>query len=277
MTLEFSMSGSPDVIAFVFGRHEVRAVLVDGEPHVVAADVCRALGIANGRDAVAALDDDEKGVATTDTLGGPQRLTTVNEPGLYSLIFRSRKAEAKEFKRWVTHEVLPALRKTGTYSIPQQAAPAELSPRQLAELVIKEADRADAAEQRITELEPAADAWTSLYDAQGDYGVADAAKVLSRDPAVKVGRDRLFTILRDLGWCYRDRSDGRHRIYQTAIETGRLTERPSSHYHPRTGELIWDPPQVRVTVKGLEALHRHLKGAAPLAIEAAAAGSEVGR
>ena len=79
----------------------------DGEPWFVAADVCKALEIANSRDALTRIDDDEKGVASTDTLGGKQEVAIVNKPGLYSLVLGSRKPEAKVFKRWVTSEILP--------------------------------------------------------------------------------------------------------------------------------------------------------------------------
>ena len=105
---------------------EVRTTVRDGEPWFVAADVCKALSISNHRDALGRLDEDEKGVALTDTLGGKQNLTIVNEPGLYTLVLGSRKPSAKAFKRWVTHEVLPALRKTGRYSIEDESDP--LSP-----------------------------------------------------------------------------------------------------------------------------------------------------
>lgn len=94
----------------------VRTVTINGEPWFVASDVCKALGIANNRDAVARLDEDEKGVALTDTLGGVQNLTTVNEPGLYALVLSSRKPEAKAFKRWITHEVIPDIRQYGMYA-----------------------------------------------------------------------------------------------------------------------------------------------------------------
>ena len=103
----------------------VRVVQVDGEPWFVAADVCRALEISNSRDAVARLDDDEKGVGSTDTLGGKQGMQIINEPGLYTLVLGSRKPEAKAFKRWVTHEVLPTIRKTGSYKTPKQSSDRE--------------------------------------------------------------------------------------------------------------------------------------------------------
>jgi prophage antirepressor-like protein len=110
------LTTGPNVQVFAFNDTAVRALTIDGEPWWIARDVCAVLGISNVADALAALDDDEKGVATTDTPGGPQQMTTINEPGLYALTFRSRKRQAKDFKRWVTHTVLPALRKTGTYT-----------------------------------------------------------------------------------------------------------------------------------------------------------------
>ena len=94
---------------------EVRVAEIDGEPWFIAADVCRALDVKNGRDAVSRLDDDEKGVALTDTLGGKQEMAAVSEAGLYALVLSSRKPEAKAFKRWVTHEVLPSIRQHGAY------------------------------------------------------------------------------------------------------------------------------------------------------------------
>lgn len=102
----------------IFEREEfgtVRVVDVNGEPWFVAKDVCECLDIGNSRDAVAALDEDEKGVDSIDTPGGAQEMSIISEAGLYSLILRSRKPEAKAFKRWITHEVLPAIRKTGGY------------------------------------------------------------------------------------------------------------------------------------------------------------------
>lgn len=103
-----------------FGK--IRTLNLDGEPWFVAADVCKALLIVNSRDALTRIDDDEKGVVSTDTLGGRQEVTIVNEPGLYALILSSRKPEAKAFKRWITHEVIPAIRKHGAYISPNAEA-----------------------------------------------------------------------------------------------------------------------------------------------------------
>lgn len=96
---------------------EIRVIMKENEPWFVANDACRILAIANPRDALNRLDNDERDVVLTDTLGGKQELNVVNEPGLYTLVLGSRKPEAKNFKRWLTHEVIPSIRKTGTYSI----------------------------------------------------------------------------------------------------------------------------------------------------------------
>ncbi|MBQ9887750.1 MAG: Bro-N domain-containing protein [Bacteroidales bacterium] len=108
----------PQAFTFNASNQQVRTVTIDGEPYFVAADVCSCLSISNNRQAVASLDDDEKRVSVVMTpLGGPQSMTVINESGLYDLIFQSRKPEAKAFRKWVTSEVLPSLRKTGEYRL----------------------------------------------------------------------------------------------------------------------------------------------------------------
>ncbi|AAY93012.1 phage protein, BRO family [Pseudomonas protegens Pf-5] len=114
---------STNVISFNFGKQQVRTLLIDDQPWFVAADVCVSLAIGNVSLAVNGradretdgLDEDEKGIATVNTPSGAQEMLVVNESGLYALIFKSRKAEAKRFKKWVTAEVLPAIRKHGRY------------------------------------------------------------------------------------------------------------------------------------------------------------------
>lgn len=103
------------VFTFNENNKPVRVELVDGEPWFVAKDVCDALTIGNSRDAIGRLDDDEKGVSVVATPSGEQQMNIVNESGLYNLIFQSRKPEAKKFRKWVTSEVLPQIRKTGRY------------------------------------------------------------------------------------------------------------------------------------------------------------------
>ena len=96
----------------------IRMQMVDGEPWFAAKDVCELLGLDNSRQAVSRLDDDEKGVISSDTPGGKQELTFVSESGMYALIFQSRKPQARAFRKWVTGEVLPSLRKYGYYVAP---------------------------------------------------------------------------------------------------------------------------------------------------------------
>jgi prophage antirepressor-like protein len=101
-----------------FNGMPVRIELINDEPWFVAMDLCAVLGIANSRDAFQRLDDDEKDiVGVTDTIGRQSPTQVVNESGMYNLVFRSMKPQAQQFKRWVTHEVLPALRKTGQYEM----------------------------------------------------------------------------------------------------------------------------------------------------------------
>ena len=101
---------------FSYNDQEVRTVIIDGTLCWVASDVCKALSIVNVSDALQSLDEDEKLLSVLPIAGQRRKVLCVNEPGLYHLIFTSRKSEAKAFKRWVTHEVLPSIRKTGSYS-----------------------------------------------------------------------------------------------------------------------------------------------------------------
>lgn len=188
-----------DVQLFQFPTtgQQIRTVVRGGEPWFVAPDVCVVLELTNPRSSLALLDADERGVHTVDTLGGPQSVNLVNEPGLYSLILRSRKSEAKAFKRWVTHDVLPALRRTGRYEV------AEVSRKELARMVIEAEEarelaqeRADEAEHRLAIAGPKADAYTAFMDADGTYSVEQVAKMLYAETGL--GRNRLFKRLREL-------------------------------------------------------------------------------
>lgn len=106
---------------FTFEQHSIRTIVIKDEPWFIAKDVCDAVNIVNYRDSIERLDEDEKGVALTDTLGGQQQMNIVSESGMYTLILRCRDAVKKgsiphRFRKWVTAEVLPAIRKTGSYS-----------------------------------------------------------------------------------------------------------------------------------------------------------------
>jgi DNA-damage-inducible protein D len=142
-----------------------------------------------------------------------------------------------------------------------------MSELEMAQRYVAALEREQVLKAELETAAPKARSWDVLASGAGDYSVADAAKVLSRDPAIKLGQGRLFTLLGQYGWAYRQRGDDRWRPYQSAVETGRLSELPASHYHPRTAELVIDPPQVRVTPKGLHELHRRLGGTQPLTIQ----------
>lgn len=122
------MNTKPSIFNFE-SDSAIRAIMIDGNPWFFASDVCRAIGIANHRDAVRKLDDDEKGVGSTDTLGGEQESVIISESGLYTLILRCRDAVTPgtipyRFRKWVTSEVLPQIRKTGRY-VREELSPAD--------------------------------------------------------------------------------------------------------------------------------------------------------
>lgn len=169
---------------------EVRTVVIDDEPWFVAADVCRALDIGNSRQAVTRLDDDEKNTVTlNDGIPGNPEKTVVNEPGLYSLVLGSRKPEAKAFKRWITHEVIPAIRKTGGYSVKQ--AEQDKTKEMRAEAMLKNADSRRA--KLLLEIAAA-----SHIDGYKEMIMTKTANMLAGEPFLpmpKSGRER-----HDLGW-----------------------------------------------------------------------------
>lgn len=113
------MAAQSSVVSFNFVARSVRIVMIDDCPWFVAADVCAVLEYRMASDMTRFLDDDEKGTHIMRTPGGDQEATIINESGLYAAILKSRKPEAKKFKKWVTSEVLPALRRTGRYEMPQ--------------------------------------------------------------------------------------------------------------------------------------------------------------
>ena len=115
------MSNQTQLSTFKFESNSIRTLVINNEPWFVAKDLCNAINISNYRDAIERLDEDEKGVALTDTLGGKQEMNIVSESGMYTLILRCRDAVKKgsiphRFRKWVTSEVLPQIRKTGSYS-----------------------------------------------------------------------------------------------------------------------------------------------------------------
>jgi anti-repressor protein len=186
----------------------------------------------------------------------------IYEDGMWELIFRSTLSGAKTIKKRVK-AILREIRETGSYSAAERRKP----PANYVEALRELADAEEEKEQlraENAELKPSAHSWNVLASGKGDHAVADAAKILSRDPAITIGRDRLFAYMADLGWVHRQRADNRWRAYQRHVDNGRLSELPQPYENPKTGETTLGAPQVRVKVKGLHDLHKKLGGTAPL-------------
>lgn len=206
----------------LFSHSDFGALRVfEGEkgPWIAAGDVCLALGLSNASQAVASLEDDEKGVITADTLGGPQEIRTVNESGMYALVFRSRKPEAQKFRKWVTSEVLPAIRQTGSYGV--------TIPQTLPEALRLAADLAEKNEALVlenAELKPKADFHDAVTASDDVTQLGIACQVLD----LPFGRNTLFQRLRNKGVLI---SGGeRHNLpKQRYIEQGLFTVKESSY------------------------------------------------
>lgn len=177
-----------EVMPFSYDSREVRTAMIDGNVWFVASDVVDILGIGRVHDAIRGLDDDEKGTHTIRTPGGNQQVSVINEPGLYSLILRSRKPEAKTFRRWVTHTVIPEIRRTGQFGSQVPSSFAEAL-----ELAAAKQRAIEAAEAKIAADAPKIEAYEALMDAEGYYSMEAAAKVLG------IGRNTMFRRLRELG------------------------------------------------------------------------------
>jgi len=221
----------------------VRTVLKDGEPWFVAADVCRALEIGDTHKAVERLDDDEKGRSLIPTLGGEQELLIVNEPGLYTLVLGSRKPEARAFKRWITHEVIPAVRKHGGYLTPPTIAELLENPDMIVELALTlkaEREKRLAAESDLRVARPKAAYFDDLVERKTLTGIRETAKELQ-------WREKDFIhFLLEKGYVYRDQEQ-RLQPYAEHVADGlfELKECKSD----RNG---WAGTQLRITPKGRE-------------------------
>lgn len=228
---------------FVYSGAEVRTVQKDGAPWFVLKDVCGVLGIANDRNISARLDTDEKGVHLVDTLGGVQEMTCISESGLYNVILRSDKPEAKPFRKWVTAEVLPAIRRSGGYIAGQN----DLSPAELMAKAIKVAEQTLAErDARISSLQvqnaimaPKADYFDELVERNTLTSFRDTAKELGIPP-------RKFTqFLLDKKYIYRDKKE---KLMPYENKNDGLFEVKES-FNDKTA---WSGLQTMVTPKGRE-------------------------
>ena len=172
----------------------IRTIQIDNEPWFVAKDITDRLGFANGRKAVTDhVDEEDKGVTKCDTLGGEQTVTIINESGLYSLVLTSKLEGAKKFRRWITSEVIPQIRKTGGYKLPGTYAEAL---KNLLEQVEANERLVNENETFKTERElllPKAEFFDAVTDSKQAIPIGDVAKILD----MGIGRNKLFEFLRD--------------------------------------------------------------------------------
>lgn len=228
---------------FTYGGNEVRTVQKNGEPWFVLKDVCAILGIGNNRMASDRLDTDEKGVSQIDTLGGKQEMTVINESGLYNVILRSDKPEAKPFRKWVTSEVLPSIRRTGGYIAGQE----NLTPEELMAKALMVAQKTLAErEARIADLtvqnqimQPKASYFDELVERGTLTNFRETAKQLCIPPK------RFVAFLMEKKYVYRDK---RGKLLPYEAKNDGLFELKES-YNDKTQ---WSGTQTLITPKGRE-------------------------
>jgi len=231
-------------------RHfgQVRVVMRDGEPWFIAADICRALDVDNNRQAVSRLDEDEKGVILNDTNRGKRSMAVISEPGLYALVLGSRKPEAQSFRRWITHEVLPAIRQEGAYMTPERLHEVLEDPDTLIALaqrlkLMQEKNRTLAAKN--VELLPKADYFDRLVDHEVNLTLRETAKELS------VKERSFIDYLIEHGYLYRDKKQ--HLMpYADHVDTLFVVK---ECVNERTG---WGGTQTLVTPQGRDCFRRQL-------------------
>lgn len=241
----------------------IRTVIQNDEPWFVAADVCKALDHSNSRMALERLDEDEKGVSLIYTLGGDQEMSIVNEPGLYSLVLGSRKPEARAFKRWITHEVIPSIRKHGAYMTPQKLEEVLLSPDTLIQLATNlkaEQEKNKRLMAHIEETKPKVLFAESVECSDTEILIRDLAKLLKQN-GVDTGEKRLYEQLRKDGYLIRSDTSDRNRPTQRSMDMGLMRMKECSITRSDGHTMVKITPTV--TGKGqVYFLNRYAKQAA---------------
>lgn len=224
---------------------EVRAVTIDNEPWFVGKDVAERLGYNRTADAIKAhVDDDDKGVCEMPTPGGRQQLTIINESGLYSLVLSSKLPTAKAFKRWITSEVIPSIRKNGGYIHGQdKMSDAELLSRALvvAQRQIESRDR------QLEEMQPKALFADAVSASKSSILIGGLAKLL-RQNGVDMGQNRLFDWLRDNGFLIRRDATDRNMPTQRSMDMGLFEVKETTITHSDGHITVNKTP--KVTGKG---------------------------
>ncbi|WP_417208817.1 phage antirepressor [Acidaminococcus fermentans] len=191
-----------------FGR--IRTLAINNEPWFVGKDVAEVLGYSNVRDALRKhVDEEDKGVAFCDTPGGIQSMSIINESGLYSLVLSSKLPSAKEFKRWITHEVIPAIRQHGAYMTPEVIQKSLQDPDfmiQILQNLKQEQERNRALEADNERMRPK-EIFADAVSVSKDGILVGALAKLIHQNGVEIGQKRLFQWLRDHGYLMKSGTD----------------------------------------------------------------------
>lgn len=232
---------------------QVRSILKDDEPWFVAADVCKSLDIANPSQALARLDEDEKFTTLISNEGaasGKSSMAFVNEPGLYSLVLGSRKPDAKAFKRWITHEVIPSIRKHGAYMTPEKLQEVLLSPDtliQLASNLKEEQEKNKRLTAKVEQDAPKVLFADSVACSSSEILVGELAKIL-KQKGMDIGQNRLFEKLRQDGYLVRRKGSDYNMPTQRSMEMGLMRIKETSITHADGHVSVSRTP--KVTGKG---------------------------
>lgn len=218
---------------FTYNSFKVRTAQKDGEPWFVLKDVCTILGISKYRDVAERLDPDEREPVRVDTLGGKQEMLCINESGLYNVILRSDKQEAKPFRRWVTSEVLPSIRRHGAYMTPETLEAAILNPDYLLKVATAlkaETDKRKALEDKVQADAPKVLFADSVAASSSTVLIGELAKIL-RQNGVGMGERRLFQWMRDNGYLIKRNGTDYNMPTQSSMEQGlfRIKETVINH------------------------------------------------
>lgn len=233
-----------EVQLFNFENHEVRSLLINSEPWFVGKDVAEVLGYAKPLNAIAQhVDkDDSLKQGLTDSLGRQQKTIFVNESGLYALIFGSKLESAQKFKRWVTSEVLPALRKTGQYQVK------ELSGQELMAKALIEAQSVLAAkDKQIEEMKPKVVFADAVATSHTSILVGELAKILKQN-GIDMGQKRLFAWLREKGYLIKRKGTDYNMPTQKAMDLGLFEIKEGSYINGAGANITTKTP--KVTGKG---------------------------
>ena len=229
----------------------VPSILIDGEPWFVGKDVATALGYINPRDTFKRhVDEEDKGVAKCDTLGGTQETTIINESGLYSLVLSSKLPTAKKFKRWVTNEVIPSIRKHGAYMTPETLEKVLLSPdtlMQLAQNLKDEQEKRRVLETKIEQDKPKVLFADAVASAKTSILIGELAKLLKQN-GVDMGQNRLFEWMRQNGYLIRRQGSDYNMPTQRSMEQGLFEIKETTVVHADGHTHINKTP--KVTGKG---------------------------